>query len=81
MWIRRTLLAAALCAGIAPVLAQGTWPSKPIRIVRGGQWSRRRCMCYRCREQRKAAVIYCVVPPELGEDAFLRLVGRDGPAA
>jgi hypothetical protein len=38
-------------------------------------------MCYRCREQRETAVIYCVVPPELGEDAFRRLVEhyRDNP--
>ena len=33
MLIRRTLLAAALCLGVAPVLAQANWPSKPIRIV------------------------------------------------
>jgi hypothetical protein len=31
-------------------------------------------MCYRCRKPWEAAVIYCVVPPELGEDAYRRLV-------
>jgi hypothetical protein len=46
-----------------------------------GQWLRSRSLCYRCRKLEGAAVIYCVVPPELGEDAYKRLVEhyRDNP--
>jgi hypothetical protein len=31
-------------------------------------------MCYRERDRREASLIYCVVPRELGDEAFQRLV-------